>query len=354
MSAQTQSHYDYLADYYDWMTGDFETNFEETLKFFRNNNLDKPKTENGIVVDLGAGSGAQTIPLAVLGYKVIAVDFCQKLLNILEERAKERNVLDKVNTICGDLLKFTEVTPENGVEMVVCMGDTLTQLGNMEEVKRLLIKILNALQPNGTIILTFQNLADADAENTLNKFIPMRNDDNTIFTCYMEFEKTHVRVHELLYVKQNSDPNQKEESQPSLYGPTPDKYQKWKLYQGWYKKVRLHYEDIWEFLRKIGFQIKKFENRNGHITFIAQKEPDRDVMFNNNVFFEFPNESNNFIEEERNLDDLNLLLIDKKKDSSNTTNNINNTNNNNSSNNNNNNRRKIDDSLPQSKKRKEN
>jgi len=309
MSVQTQSHYDYLADYYDWMTGDFETNFEETLKFFRNNNIHKPRN-NGTVVDLGAGSGAQTIPLATLGYNVIAVDFCQKLLNILEDRAKERNVQDKIQTICGDLLKFTEGTPRNGVEMVVCMGDTLTQLGNMEEVKRLLIKISNALQPNGIIVLTFQNLADTEAENTLNKFIPMRNDDNTIFTCYMEFEKTHVKVHELLYIKQ--DPNQKEESQPSLYGPTPDKNQKWKLYQGWYKKVRVHYEDIWEFLRKMGFQIKKFENRNGHITFIAQKEPEHGVMFDN-LLLGLSNDSNN-LEEERDINDLNTLIDDNKDD----------------------------------------
>ncbi|ORX47367.1 S-adenosyl-L-methionine-dependent methyltransferase [Piromyces finnis] len=311
MSAQTQSHYDYLADYYDWMTGDFETNFEETLKFFRNNNIHKPRN-NGTVVDLGAGSGAQTIPLAILGYNVIAVDFCQKLLNILDERAKERNVQDKIHTICGDLLKFTEGTPENGVEMVVCMGDTLTQLGNMEEVKRLLIKISNALQPNGTIVLTFNNLADSEAENTLNKFIPMRNDDNTIFTCYMEFEKTHVKVHELLYIKQKIDPNQKEESQSSLYGPTPDKHQKWKLYQGWYKKVRLHYEDIWELLRKMGFQIKKFENRNGHITFIAQKEPEKDVMFDN-LLLGLSNDNNNLeIEEERSINDLNTLIVENK------------------------------------------
>jgi len=317
MSAQTQSHYDYLAHYYDWMTGDFETNFEETLKFFRNNNIHIPRKENGIVVDLGAGSGAQTIPLAVLGYNVIAVDFCQKLLNILEERAKERNVLDKVNTICGDLLKFTESTPKSGVEMVVCMGDTLTQLGNMEEVKRLLFKISNVLQPNGIMVLTFQNLADVEADKTLNKFIPMRNDDNTIFTCYLEFEKTHVKVHELLYVKQTDDQNQKEESQPTLYGPTPDKNQKWKLYQGWYKKVRLHYEDIWELLRKMGFQIKKFENRNGNITFIAQKEPEKDVMFDN-ILFGIPNDSNNLdIEEERNINDLNTLIVNDNKKKSN-------------------------------------
>ncbi|ORX64939.1 S-adenosyl-L-methionine-dependent methyltransferase [Anaeromyces robustus] len=352
MSVQTQSHYDYLADYYDWMTGDFETNFEETLKFFRNNNIHKPKKENGIVVDLGAGSGAQTIPLAVLGYKVIAVDFCQKLLNILEERAKNRNVLDRVHTICGDLLKFTEITPNDGVEMVVCMGDTLTQLGNMEEVKRLLIKISNALQPNGIIVLTFQNLADSEAENTLNKFIPMRNDDNTIFTCYMEFEKTHVKVHELLYVKKELDPNQKhkEESQASLFGPSPDKNQKWKLFQGWYKKVRVHYEDIWEFLRKMGFQIKKFENKNGHITFIAQKEPDRDVMFDNSLFG-IPNENTSDIEEERNLYDLNKLIEDDKKKTDSELNfSIINT----IDNNNNNNRRKSDELLPNSKKRKEN
>lgn len=319
MSAQTQSHYDYLADYYDWMTGDFETNFEETLKFFRNNNIHTPKNKNGIAVDLGAGSGAQTVPLAVLGYDVIAVDFCQKLLNLLEERAVKRNVREKIQTVCGDLLKFTESIPREGVEMVVCMGDTLTQLGNMEEVKRLLVKISTALQPNGIVVLTFTNLAGAEVQNSMSKFIPMRNDDNTIFTCYMEFEKTHVKVHELLYIKRESDPNLKEESQPSLYGPTPDKHQKWRLFQGWYKKVRIRYEDIWELLRKIGFQILKFENNNGHITFIAQKEPDHDDVMFEDLIFDLPNDHRNSsisdpsTESEEEINNLYIKSIDNKK-----------------------------------------
>ena len=35
----------------------------------------------------------------------------------------------------------------------------------------------------------------------LDRFIPVRSNENTIFTCFLEFEKENVKVHDIIYEK---------------------------------------------------------------------------------------------------------------------------------------------------------
>src|SRR5690606_8412084 len=83
--------------------------------------LEKP----GLAVDLGAGFGMHTLPLAKAGHEVIAVDTSDLLLEELATRAQGL----RVRAVVGDLMSFPQHLPTGRrADLILCMGDTLTHL----------------------------------------------------------------------------------------------------------------------------------------------------------------------------------------------------------------------------------
>lgn len=87
------------------------------------------ETTGGPVVDLGAGTGRVTLPLAAAGHDVLAVDLEPELLAELERRAVDQQV--PVRTAAGDLRSLSaEVTTANaGAALVLVPMQTIQLLG---------------------------------------------------------------------------------------------------------------------------------------------------------------------------------------------------------------------------------
>jgi ubiquinone/menaquinone biosynthesis C-methylase UbiE len=79
---------------------------EETLKAF---NLLPLVNEDLKVLDLGCGTGMQTINLAeVVEGKITAIDNHQPFLNVLQERANQQNLSHKIEVKVGDITNLNE------------------------------------------------------------------------------------------------------------------------------------------------------------------------------------------------------------------------------------------------------
>ena len=64
-----KEHYEnHLANFYSWMFGDFNTKIKEKQQFFQYHKI-KPASSK-IAIDLGAGCGFQSVPLAKIGFEV--------------------------------------------------------------------------------------------------------------------------------------------------------------------------------------------------------------------------------------------------------------------------------------------
>ena len=147
-----KEHYEnHLAKYYSWMSGGFSKKLEDNRNFFKDHNLWPRRSR--VAVDLGAGSGFQSIPLGELGYQVIAIDLSHQLLAELKENAKGLSI----EIINDDLLNFSKYSPDK-VELVVCMGDTLTHLNTHQNIRELFKSVYNALEIGGHVVLTFRDL----------------------------------------------------------------------------------------------------------------------------------------------------------------------------------------------------
>ncbi len=241
MTDVTEHYEKHLARYYSWIFGDFNETVEANRDFFIANKLSPVKSE--IAIDLGSGPGFQSIALAQLGYKVYAFDLSQTLLNELKNNCGRLYI----TIIKDDILNFADHCPEN-IGLCVCMGDTLTHLDSFEKVKSLFTDIYHSLETRGTLVLTFRDLVFE--LKGISRFIPVKSDPETIFTCYLEYEEQYVKVNDLIYTRNDNT---------------------WKLDVSCYRKLRIPMEWVKMELSEIGFTIVLCEQNKGMITVIAGK-----------------------------------------------------------------------------------
>ena len=237
-----KKHYeDLLAPYYSWMCGGNDYKLKESRKFFDDHKI-RPKGSN-VAVDLGAGSGFQSLPLAESGFNVIALDTSRTMLAELVQNAGALPIV----TVEDDLLHFPEHIT-SAVEVIVCMGDTLTHLESLMAVEDLFKNVYAALEENGSFILSFRDLS---VEMTgLDRFIPVRSDAKKIFTCFLEYEKDSVKVHDILYELSNDQ---------------------WHMKKSFFRKLRISIDRTKEYLLKSGFKIDVSDMHNAMVTIIARK-----------------------------------------------------------------------------------
>src|SRR6478609_8009881 len=189
-----KEHYDnHLADFYEWMVGDFEAKQKEQRDFFERNGI-KP-LQNKIAIDLGSGHGLQSVALAKLGFQVRAVDFNQQLLESLYTRGKKFGI----QVFERDLL--SEKNFQDPAELIVCMGDTIAHLESVDQIRLLLERTFRCLGENGKLILSYRDY-ETELVDT-QRFIPVKSDDSKILTCFLEFFTDKVKVTDLLHERIN-------------------------------------------------------------------------------------------------------------------------------------------------------
>jgi SAM-dependent methyltransferase len=229
--ASVSEHYErLLSKHYTWMFGaSFEEKVREQTTFLsRTLGSLKNGPEPGLAVDLGCGPGFQTITLAQLGFSpVIAVDTSSELLD--ELRSHVGNLPVQIEK--ADLLDLPAIVPAGQATVIVCMGDTLTHLPGKGEVTTLFRGAFDALHPGGMFIITYRDLT-TELYGT-DRFIPVRNDEDKIMTCFLEFENAEsVMVHDLVYIREGAG---------------------WSLNKSSYRKMRLGIDWICQELGKAGF-----------------------------------------------------------------------------------------------------
>ncbi len=236
-----QEHYDgLLAEIYSWMCGGFDSACKRNADFFERAGI----SCRGTAVDLGSGCGFQSIPLARMGFQVIAIDTDEKLLSELKSHAENL----KINVIHDDLMNFQKHC-KSEIALAVCMTDTILHLESQETVKTLCVEVFKSLENGGKFIVSFRDLSQE--LQGLSRFIPVKSDEKRILTCFLEYTAEKVFVHDLLY----------ERNEAGL----------WNFKKSSYVKLRLSPEIILAYIKESGFAKVSTDNLNGMITIIAEK-----------------------------------------------------------------------------------
>ena len=192
-----KDHYEnHLGSFYSWMLGDFETRQKEQEDFFTKNCI-FPKS-NKVAMDLGAGNGIQSVSLAKLGFSVKAIDFTSQLSNEIVNHSAGLDI-EVLNGDFTDQVYFLKYAPE----LMVCMGDTITQLESTDHIDLLLKNASRYSRDNAVFVVSFRDLTRELTDEQ--RFIPVRSDDNRILTCLLEYFPDFVKVTDILHERINHE-----------------------------------------------------------------------------------------------------------------------------------------------------
>jgi SAM-dependent methyltransferase len=239
-----QEHYDrFLAEHYLWMTGGFDANAEINRRFFSTHGIVPRDTR--VAIDLGAGCGFQSIPLAEAGFSVHAVDLCRPLLDELAARSHGLPIILHEGNIL-DYSLWGGYQPE----LIVCMGDTLTYLPDLQAAEDLVRSWYAELRPGGRCIISFRDYSAAADDDV--DVIPVQRDPDRIFLCRLEYGRDVVNGTDIIYTRSGG---------------------RWSRTSGSYTKQRIRPWLFRQMLTGAGFRIAYCGTGSGIITTIADKAP---------------------------------------------------------------------------------
>jgi SAM-dependent methyltransferase len=242
MSAVAAHYEKHLGPVYTWMIGDLDAAFARGRTEL--DELGLEPSANGTAIDLGAGFGLHSVPLAERGYAVTAIDSYKPLLDELRLRSPSL----PINAVVGEISAFRSYV-QRPVDVVLCMGDTLTHLPDFVDVDSLLDGVADALRSGGVFATTFRDYASKPLQGD-DRFIPVRSDENRILTCFLEYSADRVTVHDLLHEREKD---------------------RWRQRVSSYLKLRLHPERVFDRLTKLGFVVRLDTGMSGMIRVVGTR-----------------------------------------------------------------------------------
>ncbi len=254
MTVSATEHYErLLAKHYSWMAGDFKAKVAQQRDLLEGLGVRAGwRDEASLALDLGCGSGFQTLALAELGLSVSAVDASATLLEELRGHVAGTTAAGNVTTFECDLAALGGCAGLPAVvDAAVCMGDTLSHLASQAEVSEVFGDVARRLRPGGLFVVGYRDLSVAAVG--LNRFIPVRADEGTIMTCFLDFrddEPESVVVTDLIYTRGNAG---------------------WVLARSAYRKLRLSLGWVRSELVRAGLAIEREQTVMGMAILVAAK-----------------------------------------------------------------------------------
>lgn len=135
-----------------------------------------------LVLDLACGSGTLTCLMAEKGYDMIGLDLSPEMLDIANEKAKEKEL--DILFINQDMCDFELY---GTVDAVICSLDGVNYITDPEDLKRVFALVKNYLNPDGIMIFDINSeykLRQILGENTF-----VEDEDGVFYVWQNEFDE---------------------------------------------------------------------------------------------------------------------------------------------------------------------
>ena len=176
-----------------------ETPYEEWCQFVVGR-LKQDQITDGILLDLGCGTGSMTELLAKQGYDMIGVDLSDSMLDIaMEKRAQSgHNIL----YLQQDMREFELY---GTVRAVICLCDSLNYLLEEDDLLTTFKLVNNYLDPNGLFIFDFNTVYKYETVIGDSTIAENREDCSFIWENYYMAEDQINEYDLTIFVKQQKD-----------------------------------------------------------------------------------------------------------------------------------------------------
>ena len=158
--------------------------------------LQKEGISDGLVLDLGCGTGSMTEELAGRGYDMIGVDNSEDMLEIAMEKRQESG-----HDILYLLQDMQEFELYGTVRAVVSVCDSVNYVTEKEELEQVFRLVNNYLDPGGIFIFDF-NTEYKYREVLGDRTIAENREDSSFIWDNYYYEEEHINEYDLtLYIQ---------------------------------------------------------------------------------------------------------------------------------------------------------
>ena len=198
--------------------------------------IKKRTPKEGKILDVAAGTGNHALALGEEGYDLRAVEYDQRMLEVLEEKRKKQNL--KMIARQGDMKEIKSYYPEDFFDTLYCIGNSLVHLTTVAEIEKFLEGAYGVLKPQGTLIVQIINY-DRILDQNIKGLPTIINDRDPRLKAefirnYENMESSDLLdFHTRLIIKMNGEEKVFENHTPLL---------------------PLRYEELKDLLEKVGFR----------------------------------------------------------------------------------------------------
>lgn len=154
--------------------------------------------KDGLVLDLGCGTGKLTNLLSDAGFDMIGIDYSEDMLDVATNVREDRNIL----YLCQDMREFELY---GTVRAVVSICDSMNYMTSPEDLLTVLKLVNNYLDPGGIFIFdmnTYYKYSQLLGEQTIAE---NRDEASFIWDNYFDAE-TNINEYELtLFIKEENE-----------------------------------------------------------------------------------------------------------------------------------------------------
>ena len=161
--------------------------------------LQKEGINDGLVLDLGCGTGSMTEELAGRGYDMIGVDNSEDMLEIAMEKRQESG-----HDILYLLQDMQEFELYGTVRAVISVCDSVNYVTEKEELEQVFRLVNNYLDPGGIFVFDF-NTEYKYREVLGDRTIAENREDSSFIWDNYYYEEEHMNEYELTLFIQEAD-----------------------------------------------------------------------------------------------------------------------------------------------------
>lgn len=161
--------------------------------------LQKEGISDGLVLDLGCGTGSMTEELAGRGYDMIGVDNSEDMLEIAMEKRQESG--HDIIYLMQDMQEFELY---GTVRAVVSVCDSVNYVTEKEELEQVFRLVNNYLDPGGIFVFDF-NTEYKYREVLGDRTIAENREDSSFIWDNYYYEEEHMNEYELTLFIQETD-----------------------------------------------------------------------------------------------------------------------------------------------------
>ena len=166
---------------------------------FLQESLQKEGINDGLVLDLGCGTGSMTEELAGRGYDIIGVDNSEDMLEIAMEKRQESG--HDILYLVQDMQEFELY---GTVRAVVSVCDSVNYVTEKEELEQVFRLVNNYLDPGGIFVFDF-NTEYKYREVLGDRTIAENREDSSFIWDNYYYEEEHMNEYELTLFIQETD-----------------------------------------------------------------------------------------------------------------------------------------------------